>query len=198
MVEVTRVPLQPIEKGAMLKFWLGVIVGALLAAGVSWYLNREPTVEVDVITAGTGPNPQEGDVVFVEFTGKLPDGTVFDQSPPRGQVPPQIAHLIPQGTFMELSGLVPGFRQAILQMQKGGKYKVEIPAQLAYGANPPPGSAIPPNADLTFEVTLHEFFTQEQLQERIAQINAIMAASQAEGSNGASAAPAPASPPQGQ
>lgn len=198
MVEVTRVPLQPIEKGAMLKFWLGVIVGALLAAGVSWYLNREPTVEVDVITAGTGPNPQEGDVVFVEFTGKLPDGTVFDQSPPRGQVPSQIAHLIPQGTFMELSDLVPGFRQAILQMQKGGKYKVEIPAQLAYGANPPPGSAIPPNADLTFEVTLHEFFTQEQLQERIAQINAIMAASQAEGSNGASAAPAPASPPQGQ
>ncbi|MFC3100314.1 FKBP-type peptidyl-prolyl cis-trans isomerase [Altererythrobacter lauratis] len=193
MAEVTRVPLQPIASGSMMKFWLGVLIGAALAGAVAWFLTRPDTVDVEVITAGTGPSPQETDAVFVEYVGKLADGTVFDQSPPRPEIPEAIADLIPEGSYMELQGVVPGFREAILQMQKGGKYKVEIPAALAYGANPPAGSPIPPNADLTFEVTLHEFLTQEQLQERVTQINTIMAAQQPE--PGATPAPAPTPTP---
>lgn len=195
MSEVTAVPLQPIAKGSMLKFWLGVLVGAALASAVAWYLARPDTVDVETVTAGTGANPQEDDAVFVDYVGKLEDGTVFDQSPPRPEIPAAIEDLIPQGSYMELSGVVPGFRQAIMQMQKGGEYVVTIPAELAYGANPPAGSPIPANADLTFEVTLHDFFTQEQLQERAMQINEVMAASQgAAGEGGEGAAPAASAP----
>jgi FKBP-type peptidyl-prolyl cis-trans isomerase FkpA len=197
MTEVTRVPLQPVEKGSLLKFFLGVIVGAALASAAAWYIARPASVDVETITAGTGENPKEDSAVFVDYVGKLEDGTVFDQSPPRGDIPQQIAHLIPQGSYMELAGVVPGFKQALMEMQKGGHYTVHIPAELAYGANPPAGSPVPPNADLTFDVTLHEIMSPAQVQERLAQINAItsqMAPPEgAEGAaGGAAAAPAPA------
>jgi FKBP-type peptidyl-prolyl cis-trans isomerase FkpA len=58
-----------------------------------------------------------------------------------------------------------------------------------------PGSPIPPNADLTFDVTLHDFFTQEQLQERAMQINQVMAQAQAAAGEGGEGAPAPAPAP---
>lgn len=200
MTEVTRVPLQPVEKGSLLKFFLGVIVGAALASAAAWYIARPASVDVETITAGTGENPKEDSAVFVDYVGKLEDGTVFDQSPPRGDIPQQIAHLIPQGSYMELAGVVPGFKQALMEMQKGGHYTVHIPAELAYGANPPAGSPVPPNADLTFDVTLHEIMSPAQVQERLAQINAItsqMAPPEgAEGAaGGAAAAPAPAPAP---
>jgi len=202
MTEVTRVPLQPIASGSLLKFFLGVIVGAALASAVAWYIARPASVDVETITAGTGATPAEGDAVFVDYVGKLEDGTVFDQSPPRGEIPEQIAHLIPQGTYMELGGVVPGFREALMQMQKGGRYTVTVPAEKAYGASPPPGSPIPANAALTFDVTLHEIMTPEQVQERLAQINAIAGQlappEGAEGAAAGAAAPpagAPASPP---
>ncbi|MXO72715.1 FKBP-type peptidyl-prolyl cis-trans isomerase [Alteraurantiacibacter buctensis] len=197
MAEVTRVPLQPTDKGSLIKFFLGVIVGAALAGAVAWYIARPASVDVETITAGTGENPKEDSAVFVDYVGKLDDGTVFDQSPPRGDIPEQIADLIPQGSYMELAGVVPGFREALLQMQKGGRYTVHIPAELAYGANPPAGSPVPPNADLTFEVTLHEIMSPQQVQERLAQINAItsqMAPPEGAegGAEGAAPAPAPA------
>lgn len=175
MAEVTRVPLQPIAKGSLWKFWLGMALGVLLGFGLAWFTTRPATVSVDEIVAGEGPSPQEGDAVFVEYVGTLEDGTEFDRSQPRDpSIPPEIAHLIPEGSFMELDGVVPGFREALMQMQKGGTYKVWIPSDLAYGPNPQPGSPIPPNADLTFEVTLHEFMNQEQLMQRGMEINTIM------------------------
>lgn len=193
MTEVTRVPLQPIASGSMMKFWLGVLVGAALAAAVAWFLTRPASVDVEVVTAGEGPSPQAEDAIFVDYVGKLEDGTVFDQSPPRPEIPAAIADLIPEGSYMELSGVVPGFREAVLQMQAGGVYKVTIPAELAYGANPPAGSPIPADADLTFDITLHEFMTQEQLQARAMEINTVMAQTQgAAGEGGAPAAPAAA------
>ena len=146
MAEVTRVPLPDIAKGSMAKFILGVVLGVALGVGGAWLYARPDSVDVDVITAGEGPSPQAEDVVFVEYVGKLEDGTVFDQSPPRPEIPAQIADLIPEGAYLEMGGVVPGFRDALLQMQKGGHYTVTIPAELAYGANPPAGSPIPPTA----------------------------------------------------
>ena len=49
---------------------------------------------------------------------------------------------------------IDGFFTSLQQMQKGGKYEVFIPADQAYGAEPPPGAPIPPNADLIFEIEL--------------------------------------------
>ena len=46
---------------------------------------------------------------------------------------------------------IPGFAEALGKMQQGGRYRVQIPSRLAYGAEPPPGS-VPPNSDLEFDV----------------------------------------------
>ena len=173
MTEITRVPLQPIAKGSLTKLWLGIAIIVLLAAGIAW-ASMPKGVEVDTLTAGEGPNPQPGDIVFVDYVGRLPDGTEFDRSPPAPQAPPAIASLIPKGAPLEVDGVVPGFREALLKMQRGGSYRVHIPADLGYGANVDPNGPIPPNSDLEFDVTLNEFLTQQEAQALSAQIQQIM------------------------
>jgi FKBP-type peptidyl-prolyl cis-trans isomerase len=93
---------------------------------------------------GSGTSPTMQQSVTVHYTGKLAsDGKVFDSSVTRGQ----------PATF-PMSGVIKGFSEGILTMKPGGKRTVLIPAALAYGANPPPGSGIPANADLIFEIEL--------------------------------------------
>jgi FKBP-type peptidyl-prolyl cis-trans isomerase FkpA len=108
---------------------------------------------------------------------------------------------MPEGTPMRLDGVIPGFKEAILQMQKGGKYTVEIPADKAYGASPPPGSPIPPNADLVFEMELVDFMPLADAEAKVQQLQmAAMQQQQAQGGgrararrcSGAAPAPAPA------
>lgn len=186
MAEVTRVPLQPIAKGSMLKFWLGVVVGAALAGAVAFVTTYEPGLSVDTIAEGEGPNPGENDVVFVDYVGTLEDGTEFDRSPDDLGLPPEIAAMVPEGVPMELANVVPGFREALLQTQKGGQYEFFIPSDQGYGSTPPPGSPIPADADLTFEVTVHEILTTEEFQElgmrvQMAMFEAQQAAQEAEG-----------------
>jgi FKBP-type peptidyl-prolyl cis-trans isomerase len=50
--------------------------------------------------------------------------------------------------------VIKGWTEALQLMKKGSKWEVYIPAELAYGANPRPGGAIPPNAALVFDVEL--------------------------------------------
>ena len=93
---------------------------------------------------GSGTSPTMDQTVVVHYTGKLAaDGKVFDSSVQRGQ----------PATF-PLRGVIKGFSEGILTMKPGGKRTVLIPAALAYGANPPPGSGIPANADLVFDIEL--------------------------------------------
>jgi FKBP-type peptidyl-prolyl cis-trans isomerase FkpA len=117
----------------------------LVAAGVglAWFgaeSVRARTVQVETISAGSGATIKDMDGVFVEYEGRLKDGTVFDSSAGRGAVP-----MVP-------AQVIPGFREALSKMQAGGRYRVSIPSRLAYGAEPPPGAPIPPNADLEFDV----------------------------------------------
>ncbi|AKH42466.1 FKBP-type peptidyl-prolyl cis-trans isomerase FkpA [Altererythrobacter atlanticus] len=162
MAEVTRVPLQPIAKGSLTRLWLGIAAAILIAAGVAWAV-MPAGVTVEEVQAGTGPSPTVGDVVFLRYKGKLDDGTVFDESSDAGWPLPGV---FPEGQPLELAGVVPGFRDALLQMQRGGKYVAKIPGELAYGANPPPQSDIPPNADLTFEIELVDFMPVEEANQR--------------------------------
>jgi len=189
MTEVTRVPLQPIRKGSLLKLWLGV-VAILLAAGALAWEAVPHGVKVKELTAGVGASPTPTDWVLVNYTGKLDDGKVFDQGQ---QVP------------MHLSEVVPGFRDGVVQMKKGGKYEVRIPAQLAYGATPPAGSPIPANADLTFEIELLDFITNEDFEQRMLQQQQMMQQLQQmqgqhggapQGGQGAPPAPGPQVPAQ--
>ncbi|QYJ07968.1 FKBP-type peptidyl-prolyl cis-trans isomerase [Qipengyuania flava] len=185
MTEITRVPLQPIKKGSLTKLWLGVLVAVLLGAGLAWAAVPKG-LEVETVTAGTGESPQVGDVVFVQYVGKLTDGTEFDRSQPL-PVPPG---LFPEGNplLLEEGAIIDGFITGLTQMQKGGSYILTIPADQAYGAEPPPGSPIPPNADLVFEVDVIDFMSREDFQARAEALQSMMG----QGGPGAEAAPPPA------
>lgn len=94
-----------------------------------------------VVGAGESPRPDQS--VVVNYTGSLAsDGKTFDSTTGRGSA-----------TF-PLNRVIRGFSEGILTMQPGGKRTIYIPAGLAYGASPPPGSGIPANADLIFEIEL--------------------------------------------
>jgi len=131
---------------ALTKFWLGVLLVVAAGIGLAWLgagsLRGETTASGLVfrtVEAGTGPLIQPVDGVMVEYEGRLKDGTVFDASGERGPQP------------MIAGQTIPGFSEALSKMQQGGRYRVQIPAALAYGAEPPPGS-VPPNSDLEFDV----------------------------------------------
>ena len=180
MAEVTRVPLQPIAKGSLTKLWLGLIIAVLLAAGIAWAAVPKG-LDVTVLTKGEGDNPTAESVVFVEYVGTLPDGSEFDRSPPAPNLPPALASEIPEGIPMQLGSVVEGFREGMLQTREGGTYRIEIPAEQAYGATPPPGSPIPANADLTFEVTVHEIMTEAEFQQLSQRLQMLMMQEQMQG-----------------
>lgn len=148
MTEITRVPLQPIARGAVAKVWIGVAAIVLAAAGVA-YAALPPAVDVQTLTAGSGDSPTADDVVLINYKGTLPDGKVFDQ----GERAP-----------LPMQGVVPGFTKALEQMQRGGKYKVLIPSELAYGDKQT--GEIPPNTDLTFEIELLDFKNRAEIEQQ--------------------------------
>ena len=152
MAEIHRVPLLPIARGSLIKLWLGVAVALLIGGGIAWAA-RSHDVRVETLTAGSGPSPTLQDVVQINYVAKLTDGTEFD----KGQLVP-----------MKLDEVIPGFGQGITRMQKGGKYRLTIPAEKAYGAeekrNPQTGKVvIPANSDLVFDVDLLDFKTREEV-----------------------------------
>jgi FKBP-type peptidyl-prolyl cis-trans isomerase FkpA len=198
MAEVTRVPLKPVSRNSLIMLFLGIVIGVALSAAYAWA--TIPRVDVDEVTAGTGGNPKKDDVVFVRYTGKLEDGTVFDKSQ---DLPLPVQGILPEGTPLPLEGMVVGFREAAMQMQKGGKYTVFIPASKAYGEtgriNPQTGEGVPPNADLTFEIELVDFMPMADAEAKFQQLQQQMMMQQmqqgAEGAAEGGAAPAPAPQP---
>ena len=193
MTEITRVPLQPIARGSLAKLWLGVAAAVLLAAGLA-RAALPKGVDVEVVAEGTGASPGANDVIFVRYTGKLSDGTVFDQSQ---DVTLPIEGLLPQGSPLPLGRMIPGFAEGAVQMKKGGKYTLFIPSEKGYG---PEGQkdqqgnqVIPPNADLTFDVELVDFMSEEDFQRRIQVLQQAMQMQQQQmgSSPGQQDAPAP-------
>ena len=99
-------------------------------------------LQYKVLQAGNGAKPTANSVVTVHYTGTLPDGTVFDSSVKRGE----------PATF-PVNGVIPGWTEALQIMQVGSKYKLFIPAALAYGKRGA-GQLIGPDQMLIFEVEL--------------------------------------------
>jgi peptidylprolyl isomerase len=97
-----------------------------------------------IVEEGTGPSPEPGDLVQVHYTGLLEDGTTFDSSYDRGE---PIQFPLGQGI------VIPGWDEGITLLKVGGKGKLIIPPELAYG-EAGAGGVIPPNATLYFEVEL--------------------------------------------
>ncbi|MDE8652626.1 FKBP-type peptidyl-prolyl cis-trans isomerase [Novosphingobium album (ex Liu et al. 2023)] len=179
MTEITRVPLQPIAKGALTKVWLGVAAIALAAGGIAWAA-LPPAVDVETITPGAGDMPTRDDVALVNYKGSLPDGKVFDEG---------------KQAIFPLSEVVPGFTKALEQMQRGGKYKVEIPSELAYGDKQM--GEIPPNTDLTFEIELLDFKSRQEIEQQQRMMQQLQQM-QMQGAGGAAGAVPGEMPPPGE
>lgn len=129
-----------------------VYVEKQMKDGVSFLENnkKNPKVKVtatglqyEVMKEGKGPKPNATSRVKVHYHGTTPQGEVFDSSVKRGE----------PATF-GLNQVIAGWTEGLQLMSVGSKYKFYVPQELAYGANPQPGSAIKPYMPLVFEVEL--------------------------------------------
>ena len=105
----------------------------------------ESGLQYEIIKSGNGIKPAKTDTVSVHYHGTLIDGTVFDSSVERGTPASFGVHQV-----------IPGWTEALQLMDIGSKYRLFIPQELAYGANPHPGGPIQPFSALIFEVELLE------------------------------------------
>lgn len=171
-MSATTVPIPPVEKGSLVKLWAGVALAVIVAAGGAWFgtakaveggcgpnafaatsggaLAPDTTasgLKIQTVKPGTGASPTNSDVVLVNYKGALTDGKEFDS----GQRVP-----------FPVEGLVPGFSEALKLMQRGGSYKICIPAALGYGAQA--NERIPANSTLLFDVDLIDFRSMAEIQ----------------------------------
>ncbi len=100
-------------------------------------------LQYEVMKEGKGKKPSLKDKVKVHYTGTLVTGAKFDSSHDRGQP-----------AEFPLNGIIKGWQEALQLMPEGSVYKLYIPPELAYGAQPQPG--IPPFSVLVFDVELLE------------------------------------------
>lgn len=200
-MSVTTVPIQPIKKGSVAKYWVGIAAVLLAGTALAWVgtssirteyatnaqfladnadesgvVASKSGLQMQTIRGGEGKSPTDADIALVSYKGTLRDGTVFDEN---AQAP------------LEVSGVVPGFSEALKKMQIGGKYKLWIPPEIGYGTeerkNPQTGEvALPANSLLVFEVELLDFRSRAEVE---AMQKEMQEAQTKQGSGGAAAAP---------
>ena len=101
-------------------------------------------LQYQILKEGTGPKPTINDTVVCNYKGTLIDGTEFDSSEKAGK-PAEFA----------VSGVIKGWTEALQLMPQGSKWKIFVPANLAYGEMGA-GPKIGPNETLIFEIELLE------------------------------------------
>ena len=167
MSDITAVPLRPIKKGSLTRLWIAVGAACLAAGAMAWagtadvtgtgcnvrdFKGPKPVVTASglmfqTLKAGTGANPTDEDVTLVDYKGTLRGGKQFDAN---------------QRTPFPVTGVIPGFTEALKMMQSGGSYKICIPSALGYGAQA--NERIPANSVLFFDVSLLDFRSQAEIQ----------------------------------
>lgn len=103
-------------------------------------------LQIEELESGSGAAVREGATVVLDYTLWLTDGTKLDSSLDRGE---------PYKFTMGAHPVFPGWDEGIALMRAGGKWKLSIPPELAYGER---GIAdiVPPGATLVFEVEVLE------------------------------------------
>lgn len=114
-----------------------ILATALLLTG-----GPQAQLKMKDVEVGAGRQAKTGDIVTVEYTGKLTDGKQFDSS--KGKQP--FSFVLGQGMVIK------GWDQGVVGMKVGGKRHLTIPADLGYGADG--NGDIPPNATLEFDIDL--------------------------------------------
>ncbi len=132
--------------------YLGKLKQQSLAANAAFFAKLKDNKNIielpdglryEIMKPGEGPNPKPTDIVKVHYHGTLVDGTVFDSSVQRNE-PAEFG----------LDQVIPGWTEGLQKINKGGKIKLYVPPQLAYGDDGKGG--IPPGSTLIFEVELLE------------------------------------------
>jgi FKBP-type peptidyl-prolyl cis-trans isomerase FkpA len=95
-----------------------------------------------VLEEGKGKSPKATDTVLVHYKGNLLDGTEFDSSYKRNEP-----------ISFPLNGVIPGWTEGVQLMKEGGKIRLFIPSNLAYGSRGA-GGVIPPDSTLVFDIEL--------------------------------------------
>jgi len=183
MSTVNAVPLRPVKRSYLIYLWIGLALALVSAfalarqgddvmtrnARARGVVTTASGLQYKVLKPGAGAKPTDTDVALINYEGKLLDGSTFDKSQ--------------QPTPMPVSGVVPGFSEALKLMPKGAKYRVWLPAALGYG-DKSPSPAIPANSTLVFDIELLDFLPQEVIQ-RMQQQQMMMGG----GASGGSAGP---------
>lgn len=152
---LTPNPLHAPTKNENRNLWIaGVIVLILVAGGVVAFLmyRGNPAASAEVTTpsglkitdlkVGDGPSPKMGQTVSVHYIGSLENGTEFNNSYNMGRP-----------AEFRLGEVIPGWNEGLQTMKVGGKRRLFIPSNLAYGPRGRPPS-IPPNSNLVFVIEL--------------------------------------------
>jgi FKBP-type peptidyl-prolyl cis-trans isomerase FkpA len=121
-----------IDNEIILKYIADNELDAMNVGSGLYYVNEE---------TGTGENPDPSSTVRVAYRGYFTNGEVFDQSNEAG-------------ISFGLNQVIQGWRMAIPFFKEGGRGKLLIPSELAYGSSP--RSGIPANSVLIFDIHLIE------------------------------------------
>lgn len=195
-MSVTAVPIRPLKKGSLVKFWLGLALLALAAAGMAWFATaafRSVTtasgVGLQTIKAGTGAKITPADVAALHY--KLHIGSkeapVFQDSRQTGQ---------PFVTTTQ--GIYPGFAEGLQLMRSGGSYVLTLPGGTHEQGPMPPEAPFKPTDKLVFEIDVlqvmpgeaQRFIQMQQMQ----QLERMQQMQQMQNGGGQGEAP-PAGPP---
>ncbi len=205
-MSVTTVPIRPIKKGSLTKYWIGIFLVLAIAGALAWFGTKDirqkyqtnaqflannageegvkatkSGLQIKTIKTGEGKSPTDDDVTLIAYKGTLRDGTVFDEN---------------QQAPMPVARVVPGFSEALKKMQKGGKYKIWIPSDLAYGpepkTNPQTGQVVMPGGSLLiFDVELKDFIPRAEFELQMKEMQ------KAQQSRGGAGGPPAGGPPAG-
>lgn len=107
-------------------------------------------LKMEDIVVGDGKAAERGALVTTHYRGWLEDGTQFDSSHQRG---------VPFQCVLSNNKVIQGWIIGLQGMRVGGKRKLWVPAQLAYGERQV--GTIPPHANLVFEIELLEVLTRD-------------------------------------
>jgi FKBP-type peptidyl-prolyl cis-trans isomerase len=117
--------------------------GAYLAANAKTHgVVVLPGIQYQVLKKGSGAQSSRHDCVTVNYKGSLIDGKVFDETKPGAPA------TFPAGM------LIPGWIEALQMMHEGDKWRLVVPAGLAYGKSGAGNGVIPPDQTLIFEIEL--------------------------------------------
>lgn len=122
------------------------LVGVLIFISINNKVNMA-TNDSDSDTVSALQTAKRGDLVSMNYTGRLQNGTVFDSN-----IDPKFSHVEPFTFELGAGKVIPGWDEGIVGMKVGEKKTLVIPPEKAYGPND--YGPIPGNSTLTFDVEL--------------------------------------------